>query len=54
MVAIADDDRMTPPKAGRALATLIKGATAVTIAGAGHMMLVERSDAVLDALEVFF
>jgi len=54
LVAIADDDRMTPPKAGRALAGTIKGAMTVTIAGAGHMMLVERSDATLDALKAFF
>jgi pimeloyl-ACP methyl ester carboxylesterase len=53
LVVIAVDDRMTPPKAGHALAGAIQAARVVEIAGSGHMMLVEDSDATLDALRGF-
>jgi pimeloyl-ACP methyl ester carboxylesterase len=45
---------MTPPRAGRQLADLIAGAETVTIAGAGHTLMAEAPDAVLDALIGFF
>ena len=43
-------DRMTPAKAGRALAGKIPGARTVVLNGSGHMMMVEQPDAVTDAL----
>jgi pimeloyl-ACP methyl ester carboxylesterase len=46
-------DRMTPAKAGLKLAGLIPGARAVVIEDAGHMVMVERPDATLDALTGF-
>lgn len=53
LVVIGAEDRMTPPRTGRALVAAIKGARAVEIAGVGHMMLAEHSDATLDALRGF-
>ncbi|MDR3467914.1 MAG: alpha/beta hydrolase [Xanthobacteraceae bacterium] len=47
---IGEPDLMTPPRGGRALAALIKGSRTVTLAGAGHTMMVERPDEVLDEL----
>jgi pimeloyl-ACP methyl ester carboxylesterase len=43
-------DRMTPAKAGRALADKIPGARTIVLKGSGHMMMVEEPDAVTDAL----
>ena len=43
-------DRMTPAKAGRALAERIEGARVGVLPGVGHMMMVEAPDAVTDAL----
>jgi pimeloyl-ACP methyl ester carboxylesterase len=53
LVVIGADDRMTPPKAGRHLASLIPGCATATIAGAGHMMMVEAPDATLNAMAGF-
>ena len=50
LVAIGGQDRMTPPKAGLALAAAIPGAATTTIPGAGHMLMVETPDAVREAL----
>ena len=47
LVVIGALDRMTPHKAGRALAEAIPGADAQVIAGAGHMMMSEAPDATL-------
>lgn len=54
LVLIGTEDRMTPPREGRALASAIPGAAVVELAGAGHMMMVEAPDATLDALKAFF
>jgi len=43
-------DRMTPPAKAAPLAEAIKTARTVTLAGAGHMLMSERPDAVIDAL----
>ncbi len=48
---LGERDMMTPAKAGRALAALVAGARTVVLAGAGHMLMVERPDEVLEALE---
>lgn len=53
LVVIGDGDRMSPPKAGAAMAAAIPGARAATIAGAGHMMMIERPGDTLDALKAF-
>ena len=42
---------MTPVKGGRALAALIPGARAIILPGAGHMLMTERPDEVLQALK---
>jgi pimeloyl-ACP methyl ester carboxylesterase len=43
-------DRMTPPAKARPLAAAIKLGRAVVLPGAGHMLMSERPDAVIDAL----
>lgn len=43
-------DRMTPAKAGKALAALMDGARTVLLPGVGHMVMVEAPDATIDAL----
>ena len=54
LVIMGGNDVMTPPRAGRQLAELIAGAETLTIAGAGHTLMAEAPDAVLDALIGFF
>jgi pimeloyl-ACP methyl ester carboxylesterase len=54
LVVIAANDIMTPPKAGRELASLIPGGRALAVEDCGHMLLSEAPDAVLDALIGFF
>ena len=44
-------DRMTPVKAGQALAAKVTKVEVVTLAGAGHMMMIEKPDDTLDALK---
>lgn len=43
-------DRMTPPKGADELCALMDDARVVTLAGCGHMMMVEQPNATLDAL----
>lgn len=43
-------DVMTPPRKGAELAAQISGATTTSLEGAGHIMMAEAPDAVLDAL----
>jgi pimeloyl-ACP methyl ester carboxylesterase len=47
---LGERDMMTPAKAGKALAAALPNARTVIMAGAGHMMMVERPDEVLAAL----
>jgi pimeloyl-ACP methyl ester carboxylesterase len=51
---LGERDLMTPLKAGKALAALIPGAETIQLAGAGHMLMTERPDAVLAALGAWF
>ena len=51
LVVIGADDKMTPPKAGAKLAAAIPGGAQAVIAGAGHMMMMEKSDETLAALK---
>jgi pimeloyl-ACP methyl ester carboxylesterase len=53
LVVIGDQDRMTAPRAGRAVHAAIPGARLVTIPGSGHALMAERPDEVLDALRDF-
>lgn len=46
-------DQMTPPKASLPLAEALPDVRVVTLAGAGHAMMAERPDRVLDALREF-
>jgi pimeloyl-ACP methyl ester carboxylesterase len=50
LVIIGNRDIMTPPSAGRKLASAIAGARTVVIRDSGHAMLDEQPNAVLDAL----
>lgn len=49
VVIAGADDRMTPPKAGRAIADTIDGAR-FEVVDCGHMMMIEKPDETLDAL----
>ena len=51
VLVLGDGDLMTPAAKAKPLASAIAGAHAVTIAGSGHMMLVERPDETLEALK---
>jgi len=53
LVLSGEADRMTPAREGRALAKLIRSAVLVVTPGAGHMIMIERPDATLDALKEF-
>ncbi len=48
---LGERDLMTPMKAGRALGGLIAGARTIVLPGAGHILMTERPDEVLEALE---
>jgi pimeloyl-ACP methyl ester carboxylesterase len=54
LVVAGAADRMTPPRQAAKLAETIKGAKLVTLPDCGHMMMVEKPDATLDALVAFF
>jgi pimeloyl-ACP methyl ester carboxylesterase len=48
---LGERDMMTPAKAGKALAAAIPNARTIVLPGAGHMMMVERPDELLAALQ---
>ena len=48
---LGERDIMTPVKAGKALAAALPNSRTVVIPGAGHMMMVERPDELLAALQ---
>jgi pimeloyl-ACP methyl ester carboxylesterase len=48
---LGERDMMTPAKAGKTLAAALKNARTVILPGTGHMMMVERPDDVLAALQ---
>lgn len=50
---LGERDRMTPARSARKLAAAIPGSHAEVIAGAGHMLMSEAPDAVLDHLKAF-
>ena len=50
IVVLGERDLMTPTKAGRQLAAALPNARVVVLRGAGHMLISERPDEVLDAV----
>src|SRR6266404_1195703 len=48
---LGERDMMTPAKAGKTLAAALPNSRTVILAGAGHMMMVERPDELLEALQ---
>lgn len=50
-VIVGERDMMTPAKAGKALAAAIAGARIVLLEGAGHMLMCERPEEVLAAMQ---
>ncbi|MEZ5935711.1 MAG: alpha/beta hydrolase [Alphaproteobacteria bacterium] len=50
LIVAGSHDRMTPAKQGAKLAAAMPDARLVTIEGSGHLMMVEKPDATLDAL----
>src|SRR3954447_4245735 len=48
---LGERDMMTPAKAGKALASALPNSRTVVLRGAGHMMMVERPDELLAALQ---
>lgn len=50
LVLSGEEDRMTPARQGRKLADLIGGAAFRSLPDCGHMVMVEKPDAALDAL----
>lgn len=50
-VILGERDLMTPAKAGKALAAALADCRTVVLGGAGHMMMAERPDEVLAALQ---
>lgn len=49
---LGERDMMTPARAGKALAAALKQSRTVILPGTGHMMMVERPDDVLAALQL--
>jgi pimeloyl-ACP methyl ester carboxylesterase len=49
-LVLGELDLMTPARGGRALAAALPNARVVTLAGAGHMLMAERPDEVLEAV----
>ena len=53
LILCGGSDQMAPPKATLALAAAIPGARRVILAGAGHALMAEQPDAVIDVLRDF-
>ncbi len=53
LLVLGRDDKMTPFKAGSALASKIASAQIAAVEGSGHMMMLEKPDATLDAMKAF-
>lgn len=52
-VACGEDDQLTPPAFARFLVSAIPGAVLQVIPGAGHMVIVEQPEALVDSLRQF-
>ncbi|AWK86622.1 alpha/beta fold hydrolase [Azospirillum thermophilum] len=53
LFVLGSADRMTPAKAGRALAARVRDARSVLLPATGHMVMTEAPDATIDALADF-
>jgi len=53
LVVVGEADKMTPAKAGLAVATQLSNARVHSLQGCGHAMLTEQPNAVLDAVSEF-
>jgi pimeloyl-ACP methyl ester carboxylesterase len=53
LVIIGDEDKMTPPRAGLAVADQLPNVQQRRLAGCGHSMLLEQPNQVLDELAAF-
>lgn len=53
LLVLGAADRMTPVRNAKALEAAIAGARAIVLPGCGHMLMMERPDAVTDALAGF-
>ncbi len=53
LVVVGQRDLMAPAKSAQPLASALRDARLVTLAGCGHAMMSEQPDAVLDALRAF-
>ena len=53
LVITGDEDKMTPPKAGMAVAGMLKNSQMTHLRGCGHSMLSEQPNQVLDAMSAF-
>ena len=53
LVIIGDDDKMTPPRAGMAVAESLTDVRQRRLPGCGHSMLSEKPNEVLDELAGF-
>jgi pimeloyl-ACP methyl ester carboxylesterase len=53
LLLLGERDQMTPAKSGRALAAQIAGAETRVVAGAGHMLMIEKPAETLEALRAF-
>ena len=51
MLVLGERDMMTPARAGKALAAALPNSRTIVLPGAGHMMMTERPDEVLAALQ---
>ncbi|GAA2514263.1 alpha/beta hydrolase [Pilimelia columellifera] len=49
-VLVGDQDRITPPTCAQGIANALAGTRLVTCPGAGHMLMLERPDAVSDVI----
>lgn len=54
LIVNGERDQMTPMKNARGLATAVPGSRLVAVAGAGHMLMVERPWELAGALSAFF
>ena len=50
-LVLGERDMMTPARAGKALAAALPSSRTVVLRGAGHMMMAERPDELLAALQ---
>jgi pimeloyl-ACP methyl ester carboxylesterase len=50
-IILGERDMMTPVRAGKSLAAALPNSRVIVLAGAGHMMMMERPDELLSALQ---